>query len=82
MTRHSAFLAVPMIAFSSLACANPPPYEDIDANGDGRIDAQEASRVAWIDFLSVDRNQDGIIDRDEYAMVENAPAPPFALVVE
>lgn len=82
MTRYSAFLAVPIIAFSGLASANPPPYEDIDTNGDERIDAQEASRVAWIDFLSVDRNQDGIIDRDEYAMVENAPAPPFALVVE
>ena len=79
MKRYLALVAFPIYALCSLAFANPPPYEDIDANSDGEIDRAEAELVAWLDFLTADVDQDGRVSREEYARIENAPAPPYSL---
>jgi hypothetical protein len=52
--------------FSSIALAQMPSFEEVDANSDGRIDEQEAAAVEGLDFSTADANQDGAIDRTEY----------------
>jgi uncharacterized protein YuzE len=43
-----------------------PAFEEVDANGDGLIDADEAGAVEGLDITTADANQDGVLDRDEY----------------
>lgn len=55
------------LGFSGFALAqDAPSFEDVDTNGDGSIDRQEASVVEGIDFATADANQDGALDREEY----------------
>lgn len=78
MTRYFTLI---ILGFSGPVFASWPAYEEIDANHDGKVDAAEAERVAGLDFLTADKNQDGVLTRVEYAMAADAPAPP-SLVVE
>jgi hypothetical protein len=59
-----AFLATCFAA--SVAFAQLPAFEDVDLNGDGVIDREEAALVEGLDFDLADANDDGVIDRDEW----------------
>lgn len=43
-----------------------PSFEEVDANRDGVITAEEAAAIEGLDFRVADVNQDGVIDRVEY----------------
>lgn len=59
------------IGFATSAIAQGlPQFEEVDANSDGAITAEEASAVEGLDFATADTNQDGVIDRAEYGAVE------------
>jgi hypothetical protein len=78
MTHYFTLLA---LGLSVSVVAEWPAYEDIDKNHDGKVDAVEAECVAGLDFLTADKNQDGVLSREEYAIATDAPAPP-SLIVE
>ena len=55
------------LGISSFALAqNAPAFEEVDTNGDGSVDRQEASVIEGIDFAAADANQDGRLSREEY----------------
>lgn len=55
------------LGFLGLASAqSAPAFEEVDTNGDGSIDRQEASVIEGIDFAAADTNQDGALSREEY----------------
>jgi hypothetical protein len=43
-----------------------PAFEDVDANGDGAISAEEAAAVEGLDFAAKDTDQSGSLSREEY----------------
>ncbi len=47
-----------------------PDFEEVDQNDDGMISEDEASQVEGLDFAAADTNEDGSIDRVEYATAE------------
>jgi hypothetical protein len=64
MNKYVGMLA---LGLSSLALAQAlPPFEQVDANRDGRISATEAAAVEGLDFRTADANQDGMLSREEY----------------
>lgn len=57
-----------ILGFSAGAIAQDvPAFEEVDQNGDGLISEEEAAEVEGLDFATADANQDGSIDRAEYA---------------
>lgn len=59
-----------ILGFSGAAIAQGlPSFDEVDANGDGMISEEEAGAVEGLDFATADTNQDGSIDRAEYAEV-------------
>jgi hypothetical protein len=67
MKRYIA-ISVLALGFTGFAAAQQlPAFEEVDANGDGLISADEAAAVEGLDFVTADANQDGAIDRDEYS---------------
>ncbi len=44
-----------------------PAFEEVDTNGDGVISEEEAQAVEGLDFATADANQDGQLDRAEWA---------------
>jgi hypothetical protein len=61
------YLGLLTIGLSTLALAQGlPPFEQVDANGDGAISATEAAAVEGLDFNTADANQDGSLSREEY----------------
>lgn len=56
------------LGFSAGALAQGmPEFEEVDQNDDGMISEEEAAEVEGLDFATADTNQDGYIDRVEYA---------------
>jgi hypothetical protein len=53
--------------FSVGAVAAAPAFEDLDANQDGVISADEATVVEGLDIASADTDGDGVLSREEYA---------------
>lgn len=61
------YLALLALGLTSLALAQTlPPFEQVDANKDGRISAMEAAAVEGLDFRTADANQDGALSKEEY----------------
>lgn len=61
------YLALLALGLTSLALAQTlPPFEQVDANRDGRISAMEAAAVEGLDFRTADANQDGALSKEEY----------------
>jgi hypothetical protein len=59
------------VGFAASAIAQGlPAFEEVDANGDGVISAEEASAVEGLDIATADTNQDGVIDPAEYGELE------------
>jgi hypothetical protein len=57
------------LGFSALAFAqqsSAPPFDQVDANSDGMISRDEASKVEGLDFSTADTNSDGNLSRSEY----------------
>lgn len=71
--RKSAIISV-IALFSSLAFAGTS-YEDLDANKDGVISAEEAQANPELaaKFRDLDKNQDNQLDAAEFAQFEMAP---------
>jgi hypothetical protein len=68
MKKHLALLA---LGLTGVALAQTlPPFEQVDANKDGRISAMEAAAVEGLDFRTADTNQDGALSREEYAALQ------------
>jgi Ca2+-binding EF-hand superfamily protein len=60
-------ITIVAFGFSTAALAQAPSFEEVDANQDGMISAEEAAAVEGLDFATADTNQDGVIDRAEYS---------------
>lgn len=58
---------------TAFAADKPPKFKDVDANGDGSVDATEfaAATAAGVKqaFEKLDKNGDGTLTRQEYAVV-------------
>ena len=66
----------------------PPPFEDVDTNGDGSIDRDEARAMFGQDdegnpdpefdaeYDKIDTNGDGVVDHDEYMAADDGGPPP------
>jgi len=59
----------------------PPPFEDVDSNGDGSIDRDEARDYFGDEpnfdeeYDKVDTNGDGMVDHDEYMAADDGGPP-------
>jgi hypothetical protein len=62
----NAAVLVASVAIASVAFAEAPAFDDIDANKDGKLSKAEASAVKGLDFAKADRDQNGTLDRVEY----------------
>jgi hypothetical protein len=67
-TLLSALLVAIGLSTTVLA-QNLPAFEEVDTNRDGAISGTEASIVEGLDLAAADTNQDGVLDRAEYARV-------------
>ena len=65
MNKYFAMLAFGLSSLV-LAADTMPPFEQVDANGDGHISQAEAATVEGLDFATADTNQDGMLSRAEY----------------
>lgn len=64
MKKSIALLA---FAFSGVALAQAlPSFDEVDANHDGLVTKDEASKIEGLDFATCDKNQDGSVSREEY----------------
>ena len=64
-----ALFASLLLAASGAAFAQetPPPFEEVDTNGDGAISSRElAAANVDINMEDADTNGDGMLDRSEY----------------
>ena len=59
-------LAAALLLGSSVAFAQKAAFEEVDANGDGMITAEEAGK----DISAADANGDGSLDAAEYEAME------------
>ena len=59
-------LAAALLLGSSVALAQKASFEEVDANGDGMISAEEAGK----DISAADANGDGSLDAAEYEAME------------
>lgn len=67
--------ALLLIALPTFA-ATPPTFEEVDADGDGLISADEAANVEGLDFNAADSDNDGTLSVDEYEIaVEKLSSP-------
>lgn len=65
--RKLLMLSVPAAFAASVALAQLPAFEEVDENGDGMIDREEAAAVEGLQFEVMDVDGDGSIDREEWA---------------
>jgi hypothetical protein len=67
------YLVLVVVGLSGMVAAqnSMPSFEEVDANGDGRITQQEAQSIEGLDFAAADANQDGYLSRAEYAALES-----------
>lgn len=49
-----------------------PSFEEVDVNGDGQINRQEAAAIEALDFTAADTNQDGTLSMEEYEAAADA----------
>lgn len=67
----TSLTALMAVGFAASALAQGlPAFEEVDANGDGTISADEASAIEGLDLATADTNQDGVLDRAEYEAAE------------
>jgi hypothetical protein len=62
----NAALLVASVVIATVAFAEAPAFDDIDANSDGKLSKAEASSVKGLDFAKADRDKNGTLDRVEY----------------
>lgn len=61
------FIALVAFGFAGIALAQAlPSFDQVDANHDGVISKDEASKIEGLDFATCDKNQDGNLSREEY----------------
>lgn len=71
----SLLIPAALLCFTAVATAQTPPtFEQLDANGDGKLAPEETTGLLPVDFGTADANGDGILDANEYHMALN-PAP-------
>jgi len=55
------------LAFAGVAIAtDPPAFDDVDADKDGKITKAEAAKVQGLDFAAADVDENGVLTRAEY----------------
>lgn len=60
-------IALAAFVLSGIALAQAlPSFDDVDANHDGVVSKDEASKIEGLDFATCDKNQDGSLSREEY----------------
>lgn len=61
------FIALLAFGIAGIAIAQAlPSFDQVDANHDGVISKDEASKIEGLDFATCDKNQDGKLTREEY----------------
>jgi hypothetical protein len=63
--QRKTLIAILLAGFSSVALA-AGTFEEVDANADGAVSAEEAAAVEGLDFGKADANGDGSLDKAEY----------------
>ncbi len=64
--RGKVLLALVATAFAGSALAAAPAFEEVDADANGSISAEEAASVEGLDFATADTNGDGSLSKEEY----------------
>jgi hypothetical protein len=62
----TALALVSALGFAGPASGMEVTFDDLDANKDGKLSREEASKQAGLDFAKADTNQDGWVTRPEY----------------
>ncbi len=70
--RMNALTALVLAMFAGSAYAAAPAFEEVDADGDGAVSAEEAAAVEGLDFEAADANADGSLDAEEYKAATEA----------
>jgi predicted lipoprotein with Yx(FWY)xxD motif len=48
-----------------------PAFEEVDANSDGQISAEEAAAIEGFELATYDTDQDGSLSREEYSAAQS-----------
>ena len=64
--KNKLLLAAFIAAFSGVAFAAAPAFDDVDADKNGAISPSEALAVDGLDFAKADADGDGSLNRAEY----------------
>ena len=65
MTNAVRMLVLAGFAGAAMAQAMPS-FEEVDANSDGLISAEEAATIEGLDFATADADQDGSLSVEEF----------------
>jgi hypothetical protein len=60
-----------LLGITGVAFAQAPAFEEVDADADGQISAEEAAAIEGLDLAALDTDQSGSLSREEYEAAQS-----------